>query len=56
MSGLPHSDQLKITERYTMAKDGSSFDSKITIDGSEDLHQLLDRRGPLREEARLPDP
>lgn len=30
-SGLPHSDQLKITERYTMAKNGASFDSKITI-------------------------
>ncbi len=39
-----------------MAKDGKSFDLEDHHHGSEDLHQLLDRHGALREEARLQIP
>jgi hypothetical protein len=30
-SGMPHSDQLKLTERYTPSKDGKGLDLKLTI-------------------------
>ncbi len=31
-AGMPHSDQLKLTERYSLSKDGKGLDLKITLD------------------------
>jgi hypothetical protein len=34
-SGLPHSDALRLTERYTLSRDGQQLTAKITVDDSK---------------------
>jgi hypothetical protein len=38
-SGLPHSDALKLTERYSLGKDGRTFSLRMTIDDPKTFTQ-----------------